>query len=246
MLIKNWMSTDVVTASPETGLVEAADLLKAHRIRRLCVVKGKKLVGIVTDSDIKEASPSDASTLTMQEMAYLLTKVKLKEIMTKDPIAIDADKTIDDAVVIMLRQRISSLPVMEGRRLVGIITESDIFKTLVTLTGVYQGGVQFGFELADKPGSIKEVADVIRSYGGRMVSILTSYENAREGFRNVYIRAKGLEHKKVKDFEEELARKFQILYVHENIKEHERSKAPSILPLRREIKDLYRRRPLNP
>jgi acetoin utilization protein AcuB len=233
MLVKNWMSTDVVTASPDTRLHDAADLLKTYRIRRLCVVKGDKLVGIVTDSDIKEASPSDATTLSIHELAYLLTQVKLKEILTKDPITIAADKTIDDAAVIMLKYRISSLPVMEGSRLVGIITESDIFKALVTLSGVYQGGIQFGFELVDRPGSIKEVADVIRSYEGRMVSILTSYENARQGFRNVYIRVKGLGNKKLHQLKEALAPKFRILYVHESCKERVRGDASSTRSVRR-------------
>jgi acetoin utilization protein AcuB len=215
MLVKNWMSPNVITVSPDTSIVEAADILKEKRIRRLCVVKGKRLVGIVTDADIKEASPSDATTLSIHEMAYLLSRVKVKEIMTKDVITINSEATLDDAAVLMLKNKISSLPVMEKGDLVGIITESDLFKAFVTLTGVYQGGVQFGFELPDKPGSIKDVADVIRSYGGRMVSILTSYEDAREGFRNVYIRIKQLDAKKLKDLRDELSGKFRVLYVRE-------------------------------
>jgi acetoin utilization protein AcuB len=212
MLVKYWMSPDVVTINPDSSLVEAAELLKEKRIRRLCVVKGKKLIGIVTDADLKEASPSDATTLSIHEMAYLLSKVKIKDIMTKKPITIEVDKAIDDAAVVMLKNRLSSLPVMDKKHLVGIITESDIFKALVALTGVHQKGVQFGFELEDKSGTIKDVGDIIRSHGGRMVSILTSYEDAREGFRNVYIRVKGLGAKKMKDLQDELNRRFRVFY----------------------------------
>jgi acetoin utilization protein AcuB len=215
MLVKHWMTPDVITVDPDCSLVEAADILKEKRIRRLCVVKGKKLVGIVTDADLKEASPSDATTLSIHEMAYLLAKVKIKDIMTKNPITIDVDKAIDEAAVVMLKNKLSSLPVMDKKNLVGIITESDIFKALVALTGVHQKGVHFGFELEDKSGTIKDVGDIIRSHGGRMVSILTSYEDAREGFRNVYIRVKGLETKKMNELKEDLSRRFRVFYTYE-------------------------------
>ncbi len=114
----------------------------------------------------------------------------------------------------MLRHKISHLPVLSDKKeLVGLITETDIFKVLVSLTGIYRGGVQFGFELEDRSGSIKEVADVIREFGGRMVSILTSYEEAREGYRKVFIRIKDLDRQRLKELKERLEKNFRVLYM---------------------------------
>ena len=212
-MVRTIMSQKVVTIEPEMAMLEAGQRMKEHNIRHLCVVKGEKLVGIVTDSDIKEASPSDATSLSVYELTYLLSKVKIKEIMTKDPITVEADKTIEDAAAVMMKKHVSALPVVDKSELVGIITESDIFKALAMLTGVHLGGDKVGLELKDEPGSIKEAADIFREHGGRMVSILTSYEDAREGFRNVYIRVKGLESNKLPELEKELRSKFRVLYI---------------------------------
>jgi acetoin utilization protein AcuB len=203
--------------------VTANKLLKEKKIRRLCVVEGEKLVGIVTDSDIKEATPSKATTPSVDQVVYVLSSGRIKDIMTKAPLTIEADMTLDDAALMMLDNKISSLPVMENGRLVGMITESDIFKALVIFTGVYQRGIKFGFEIADKPGSIREVTDTIRSYGGRIVSLLTSYENARSGYRNVYIRAKGISNEKVALLKEDLHQRFTVLYIKETTKRPSRS-----------------------
>lgn len=214
MLIRNWMTRDPITVEPDTPMMEAEHIMKENKIRGLPVMKGKKLVGIVTDRDIKAASPSAATTLDMHELLYLLAKVKVKEIMTKDPITICDDDTVEEAAVVMLRHKISHLPVMsEKKELVGLITETDIFKVLTTLTGVYRGGVQFGFELEDRSGSIKEVADVIRQFGGRMVSILTSYEDARQGYRKVFIRVLNLDRQRLKELQSRLEKDFRVLYV---------------------------------
>jgi acetoin utilization protein AcuB len=214
MLIRNWMTRDPITVEPDTPMMDAEHIMKENKIRGLPVVKGKKLVGIVTDRDIKAASPSAATTLDMHELLYLLAKIKVKEIMTKDPITICEDDTVEEAAVMMLRHKISHLPVLsEKKELVGLITETDIFKVLTILTGVYRGGVQFGFELEDRSGSIKEVADVIREFGGRMCSILTSYEDAREGYRKVFIRVLNLDKKRLKELQSRLEKEFRLLYV---------------------------------
>jgi acetoin utilization protein AcuB len=152
-------------------------------------------------------------------MAHLLSRLKVKEIMTKDPVTIEADKTLDDAALLMLKKKVASLPVMDNKHLVGIVTESDIFKALVNLTGAHQGGVKFGFELHDRPGSIKEAADVIRSFGGRIISVLTSYEDAREGFRHVFMRAQNIPRKSLKELKDQLGKKFRILFMKEAEKE---------------------------
>jgi len=100
-------------------------------------------------------------------------------------------------------------------KLIGIITESDIFKVLISMTGIKQGGIQFAFNLPDKSGSIKEVADVFRSYGGSMLSIMTSYEHAEKGYRQVYIRMKNIEREELNKLINELKR-FDLLYIVDN------------------------------
>ncbi|MBI3962954.1 MAG: CBS domain-containing protein [Deinococcus sp.] len=125
------MSKEVVTASPDTTLPDAHALLKQRGIRRLPVVDRGKLVGIVTLGDIREASPSDATSLSIYEVHYLLSKLKVREIMTKAPITVTTSDTIREAAQVMLEHKIAGLPVMEGGKLAGIITESDLFRALV-------------------------------------------------------------------------------------------------------------------
>jgi len=142
----------------------------------LPVMKKGKLIGIVTDRDLKKASASDATTLEVHELLYLLTKIKVKDIMTRDVITVPPDYTVEETAQVLQKNRISGAPVVDADgQLVGTITQTDLFKVLISLTGVGSGGIQFGFLLENRPGSIKEVADVIHSFGGRMVSILTSY-----------------------------------------------------------------------
>jgi acetoin utilization protein AcuB len=120
---------------------------------------------------------------------YLLSKIKVKEIMTKDPVTVLPDHTIEETAEILLTNKISGVPVLDRKgKIVGAITQSDIFKALVSLTGLSRRGISFGFLLKDEAGTIKEVADIVRIHGGRMASILSTYERAPEGYRKVYIR----------------------------------------------------------
>ena len=213
MLVKGWMTSDVMTIDEDTSMMKASQIMKENNVRRLPVMHKGKLVGMVTDRDIKEASPSKATTLDVHELYYLLSELKVKDIMSKNIITIGPEDTVEKASVKMLEHRISGLPVVnEKGKLVGIITQGDVFKVLVSLTGIYRGGIQFAFNLEDRPGSIKEVGDVIRKHGGRMVSILTSYDMCDEGCRHVYIRIKDLADDKLKSLTEELDKNFIMLY----------------------------------
>jgi acetoin utilization protein AcuB len=130
-LVKDWMTPDPVTIGPDTTLPEAARLMKECRIRRLPVVESGRLVGIVTLGDIREASPSTATSLTIYELNYLLSRLIVREIMTHDPIAITPDTSLEAAARLMLEHKIGGLPVTDCNKVVGIITESDIFRLLV-------------------------------------------------------------------------------------------------------------------
>lgn len=128
--VRDWMTPNPITIVPKTTLPDAHQLMKDSKIRRLPVVDNGRLVGIVTLGDVREAQPSDATTLSIYELNYLLSKLTIDKIMTRKPLTIRADATIQEAARIMLDHKIGGLPVMEGDRIVGIITESDIFRVL--------------------------------------------------------------------------------------------------------------------
>jgi acetoin utilization protein AcuB len=221
MLVKGWMTSDVMTIDEDTSMMKASQIMKENNIRRLPVMHKGKLVGMITDRDIKEASPSKATTLDVHELYYLLSELKVKDIMSKNVFTIGPEETVEKAAVKMLEHRISGLPVVNDKgKVVGVITQGDIFKVLVSLTGIYRGGIQFAFNLEDRPGSIKEVGDMIRKHGGRMVSILTSYDMCDEGCRHVYIRIKDLPEDKLKALTDDLDKNFILLYtVHDSLKD---------------------------
>ncbi|MFQ5399881.1 MAG: CBS domain-containing protein [Anaerolineae bacterium] len=131
-LVKDWMIKDVIVAEPETPMLDAHKLMREKGIRRMPVVKNGKVVGIVTRSDVRKAQPSSATTLNVWEMNYLLAKLELKDIMTRDVVTIAPNDTIKKAAELMHDRQIGALPVVEDGRLVGIITESDIFRILVS------------------------------------------------------------------------------------------------------------------
>jgi acetoin utilization protein AcuB len=180
----------------------------------LPVTKKDQLVGIVTDRDLKQASASDANTLDIHELLYLISKIKVKDIMTKDPIIVPPNFTVEETAEILLNNRISGVPVVDpSGNIVGTITQTDLFRVLISLTGVGTRGIQFALQIEDKPGSIKDVADIIRAYGGRMVSILTSYDGVSDGYRKLYVRMHSIERSKLKELKEALIKKAAMLYM---------------------------------
>jgi acetoin utilization protein AcuB len=213
MLVKNWMSKDVVTVDAEDSMQHAINAMKEHSIRLLPVLKKGKLVGVVTDRDLKRASPSDATTLDVHELLYLIARIKIKDVMTKKPITVLENHTVEEAAEVLLKNGISGVPVLNDQgQVVGVITQHDLFKVLIALTGFGQRGIQFAFLLEDRPGSIKEVTDIIRSYGGRIVSIMSSQENAPEGYRSVYVRTYGVDRERLAQLKKELRAKAVVRY----------------------------------
>ncbi|MGA7878553.1 MAG: CBS and ACT domain-containing protein [Desulfoferrobacter sp.] len=214
MLVKNWMSKKVVTIDVDDSMSRAISLLKEHKVRMLPVMKKGKLVGVVSDTDIKRSSASDATTLDVHELLYLISKVKIKDIMSKDPVTVPPDYTVEETAELLMKKKISGLPVVDkGGEIVGIITRDDLFNVLIALSGLGKKGIQFAFKLEDKPGSIKELTDIIRNHGGRIASILGSYDRVPAGFRVVYIRAYDLKREELQAILEELSGKALILYM---------------------------------
>lgn len=214
MLVKNWMSKTVITADANDSMNKVMDLMKKHEIGMVPVMKKGKLVGIVTDRDLKRSSASDATTLEIHELLFLISKIKVSDIMTKDPITVPFDFTVEEAAEVFMKNKISGAPVTDqDGRIVGTITKGDLFRVLISLTGVGKRGIQFAFQVEDLPGTIKDVADIIRHYGGRMVSILSSYEHVPKGYRKVFIRMYGVERDKLPQLEDDIRKKATLLYV---------------------------------
>ncbi len=230
MLVKGWMTGDVITVGEDTALMKASIIMKEKRVRSLPVVdKMGKLVGIVTDRDLRDASPSKATSLDVHELNYLISSIKVKDLMTKNLVFVRPDETVEFAAILMLENKISSLPVInEKASLIGIITQTDIFKVLINITGIYTGGIQFALSLVDRPGSINEAAEMVRSYGGRIVSILSTREIAEEGRYNVYIRSSDLPKDKLRGLVKELEEKFVVLYTSKDLLEEVESRRTRI------------------
>src|SRR6185503_14589692 len=130
-IVRNWMTPNPITITPQTTMPEAHRLMNEHNVRRLPVVNKGKLVGIVTRGDVREAQASDATTLSVYELNYLLDQVPAKEFMTYEPITVSADAPIGEAARRMLQHKIGGLPVVEYGELVGIITETDLCRMLI-------------------------------------------------------------------------------------------------------------------
>ncbi|MFC1531792.1 CBS and ACT domain-containing protein [Thermodesulfobacteriota bacterium] len=214
MLVKNWMSKGVITVDVDDSMSNATRTMKEHNIGMLPVMKKDKLVGVITDRDLKRASASDATSLEIHELLFLLSEIKVDEIMSKDPITVSPDFTVEETAEILMKNKISGVPVVDkGDKVVGVITQNDLFKVLISLTGISNRCVQFALIIEDRPGSIKEITDVIRKYDGRMVSILSSYDHVKKGYRKVYVRFYGPEYTKLNNMKEELNEKATLLYV---------------------------------
>ena len=219
MLIKEYMTPQPVTVDEDTSVLDAAELMKERKFRRFPVLRGDELIGIVTDRDLRSAAPSQVISFDeeerklMPELHDLLARVKIGEIMTRDVLTVDSEQTIATAALLMLKHRISGLPVVDSQGdLVGIVTEGDIFKVLVDFSGLYLGNTVLAFRLEDRPASIMEAANAIRKHEGRLASILTSYASADPGFRRVYFRIRELPPDKMKILRQELERDFELLY----------------------------------
>lgn len=137
MLVREWMTPVPITVAPATPVSEAREQMQRKRIRHLLVMAGERLAGIITDRDIRLNLPSPATSLSIWEINYLLTKLTVEQVMTRSVITIAPDRPVVGAVRVMLERKIGALPVIEGRRLVGIITETDLLRAFAEVLGRY-------------------------------------------------------------------------------------------------------------
>ncbi len=170
MLVGERMSHPPITIPPEMSIHDALALFKKERIRRAPVIKGGKLVGIVSEKDLLNASPSPATTLSVWEMNYLLSKLTVAEVMTKEVITVTEDTPIEEAARVMADSKIGGLPVMKGARVVGIITETNLFKMFLELMGARERGVRVTALIEDKPGTLAKITKAVADAGGDFIA----------------------------------------------------------------------------
>lgn len=214
MLVQNWMSTGVMSIGADDSIRKAIKLQKEYNISLLPVMEDGKLIGIISDRDIKRASFSDTIPLDMNEAIYLASKVTVRDVMTSHPLTVSYELTMEEVADFLLKNRISGAPVVDNAgKIVGIITRSDALRVLISVTGGDKMGYQFGFRVEDKPGSVAAIVKVMREHGCRVASILGSYENAPANFRNVYIRVYDVEPEEYSSLLEELKEITKVRYV---------------------------------
>jgi len=214
MLVKNWMSRNVVTIEDEDSMQHAMSLMKEHDIRMLPVMHRGRLVGVLSDTDLKRASASDATMLDMHELLYLISKIKVNEIMSKNPVTVPEDYTVEETAQVMMEHDISGVPVTDHQgEVVGVITRHDVFKILINLSGLGKKGIQFAFLIDDRSGSIKDITDIIRRFEGRIASILSTYEEVPAGKRIVYVRTYELDRSMLPEMVKEFRDKGTLIYL---------------------------------
>jgi acetoin utilization protein AcuB len=198
MLVGERMSHPVISIPPDIPITEALNLMKQERIRRLPVVKGGKIVGIVSDKDLLNASPSSATSLSVWEMNYLLSKITIREVMTKKVLTVTEDTPIEEAARIMADNKIGGLPVLRNSSVVGIITETDLFKIFLELMGVREKGVRVTALFHEERGQLARLTQAIADKGGNFVAF-GQFTGEDPSNRLVTFKVSGLSEQKVKE-----------------------------------------------
>jgi acetoin utilization protein AcuB len=192
MLVQHWMTRDVVSVEADTPFLEVRLILKAKRIRHLPVVDRGKLIGVVSDRDLKQAAPSGATTLDVYELNYLLLKMTVRDLIKRDPITIKPTNSVEKAALLMHDHRIGCLPVVDDAgTLVGLITETDLLGVMVEILGYKDKGTRIAFEIPDSPEACQELVHVLRDFRLDFRSIVSTALHTRPGYRDFVIRVKG-------------------------------------------------------
>ena len=198
MLVSDRMKKPVLTITPDFPIHEALNILKHEQIRHIPVLQGGKLVGIVTNEDLFYASPSPATSLSIWEMNYLISKVTVKEVMTENVVTVTEDTPIEAAALIMVKHKIGCLPVMRNDELVGIITETDLLIILPELMAINQSGIRATFLVKEELGQLAKVTRVIADRGGNFLSFVQFAGDDHDN-RLVTIKVDGLSMDAVRD-----------------------------------------------
>jgi len=190
MFVYQYMTPEPVVISPDDNFPQAMNAIRKHKIRRLPVVDGDRLMGIVVEKDLLSTQPSPATTLSLYEIYSLLETIRMRQIMTCPVIAVGGDCPVEDAARIMVENTVSCLPVMEENKLVGIITETDVFRVLVEVLGGEEDGYRLTLRLPDRVGELAGITTHFAAVGGNIVAVTTSGV-LEDGWREVTIKEVG-------------------------------------------------------
>lgn len=171
MFVKWRMTANPFTIRPDASVPEAIEVMRKNKVRKLPVMQGGKLVGVVSQSDIDRASPSLTTSFSAGEVAYLFTKLKISQVMTRNPITISPDALLEEAAILMRDRKIEMLPVLDGDRLVGVITESDLLDAFIELNGAREKGTRLLIEADDQPGVMARLASITGDFGTNITHI---------------------------------------------------------------------------
>jgi len=187
MKVKDRMSTNVMVVQMDSSLTEAFRIMKENKIRRLPVMEKDKLVGIVTLTDLNRAAPSSATSLSIHELNYLLAKTKIKDILPKkqEVLTISSDSYIETAARIMRHNVISGLPVVDDGKLVGIVTETDIFDAFIDILGVKKPHSRIDVYIMDRPGTLVDLIGIISSKGISLLNTVVYYDEKKDKYKAI-------------------------------------------------------------
>jgi acetoin utilization protein AcuB len=207
MFVGERMSRPVIAVSPEESINEVLAMFRSEHIRRAPVMKDGKLVGIVSERDLLNASASSATTLSVWELNYLISKVKVKDVMTKKVITVDKDTPIEEAARIMADKKIGGLPVVSSGTVVGMITETDLFKILLELMGARQKATRVTATVPDRPGELAKISGAVSANGGDFISF-GIFAGPDAESRVLTFKVQGIKKEKLKEILEPVVLKF--------------------------------------
>ncbi|MBF0778033.1 CBS and ACT domain-containing protein [Streptococcus cuniculi] len=170
MAVKDFMTRKVVYISPDTTIAHAAELMREQAIHRLPVIEDDKLVGLVTEGTIAEASPSKATSLSIYEMNYLLNKTKVRDVMIRDVITVSKFASLEDAIYLMYKNKVGILPVVDNDQMAGVITDRDVFAAFLHVSGYGEAGVRIRFLVENKAGELEKIIRLISEQGYNIIS----------------------------------------------------------------------------
>lgn len=212
MFVGERMSRPVISVTPDMPINDVLAMFRKEHIRRAPVIKDGKLVGIVSERDLLNASPSSVTTLSVWELNYLISKVTVKNVMAKKVVTVDQDTPIEEAARIMADKKIGGVPVMSGGNVVGIITETDLFKIFLELMGARQKAWRVTATIAEKPGTLAQLTQAIAQNGGNFISF-GMFSGPDANSRTVTFKVEGLEKNKLREVLEPVVVKFWDLRI---------------------------------
>jgi len=171
MFVREHMTTSPISVSQGMPILEALNLMKKQKIRHLPVVEKDRLIGLVSERTLLTVSPSPATTLSVFEINYLMSKMVIKEVMIKQPIVISPAASIEEAALLMREHKIGCLPVVEDDRLVGIITQTDVFEAMIKIFGLRRAGTRLVVETGDRVGALADILSVVREHKMNVIGV---------------------------------------------------------------------------